>query len=106
MKFVVFSALFCSLLVGIPTLLFSHGNWLELIVRTAIAIFIGCMIGIEISREDLKYPNVAQSIFGFLAGGIFAYWLESTVTFMVLGSVIGLLLGLTARWWVKYAQLP
>ena len=67
---------------------------------------IGAMMGPECEPRAFRYPALWQAAFGITGCVLIAVILEAGPAGYGLAVVGGALLGFTAPWWVKHAQLP
>lgn len=68
--------------------------------------FIGALAAPEFEPRSFPYPALWQGSFGVLGGLSLAVLLHPTAEALLAGAAIGLILGLTASYWVKHVQAP
>ena len=103
-------ALVCGLIgaviLALFQLIFNFGEWRETAVHGLAGLFLGLLAAPEFDPEHFKYPVTCQSICGGLAGFIFGVALSYSAGYVALATVVGVVVGATAKWWLDHLPIP
>jgi len=68
--------------------------------------FLGGIAAPVVEPKYFKNPVIWQIIFAVIGCSLFAFSINASVTGHAVAVITGLILGATARYWIKYASFP
>ena len=77
-----------------------------IILYGLIGAFLGAVGAPVIEPKYFQYPTAWQVFFAIIGCLLFAFSLHSTLIGYFIAILVGVVLGLTARFWVKYVVFP
>ena len=91
---------------GLAHFIFHPADWMGSICHGVVGLFLGLMAAPQFSIRRFKMPLLWQSCCGGLGGLVFSLARGFDTNYVVLSIVVGILLGVAARFWIQYADLP
>ncbi|GAB5478651.1 MAG: hypothetical protein Marn2KO_21180 [Marinobacter nauticus] len=106
LKVISISVLFFAGFASILSLIFFFGEWSRLLAVAVAGVFLGLLAAPSIEPKAFKHAWAYEILSGAVAGALIGLIFIGSGESVVMGAMIGGILGYTAPYWIKHAQIP